>query len=1380
MKVKIIFVIALILSLICSASAIAASEDITFDQSDINGVSIETNDNLAVSQEDDENLKSVDDSIDFEDEKLSLNDEEVLSENHTVEGDTFNDIQNKINSANEGDTIFLGGKNYTGNQSIFLTKNNLTIIGGSSLDDDAISTLDAKGLVRIMKIEGNNVVIKGIKFINGNSLNGGAILWNAANGSVINCEFHNNTANGDKTNGGAIFSKGNNFSISNSLFNNNSATYVGGAVYSGAPIKIDSCTFTSNNAWAHGAVTLQNTSSVTNSHFINNYAYYQDMGALSVQENAVNSTVENCTFTNNTSNRYVGGMKVFAINVKLKNLTFINNKAKLNSGALSIANTARNCTVDGCIFINNTAGNRGGALNWNGPEGTLLNSHFENNTGVDGGAVYCDGNGARMEGCNFTGNEGSNGGALYFDSDDGVIEGCGFTNNSADYGGAVHTVANNVTVSGSNFTNNSAKFPGSVIWVDGPNNVIKNNTINSNSNTSAIHVTNNHDLIMEGNKPENLNITYTEIVIEVLDKFIGHIGQTLEIPVYIHDNIGDNLVGEVNLTDMEGKHLVNGRVTFYLDITSEHTEPFMLVLTFEHLTRDIWVYPANPEKAIENITQPDDGNDTVEIKFPEDAKGNVTVTVGNKNYTVPVLEGKAVIKINESLNGTYNATVFYSGDEIYKNMTTNLEVVVKNSNISAEIEASDVISDINKEIEIPIIVKNSLGDLMSGNVTISDGTDERSLELVDGKINVIVNPISTPVKFNLTVRYGIYEKTIQVDVVDFKNPIGGISQGEGVDNEVVVRLPGDAKGNVSVVIGSKKYIAPVVNGTAVVKVTDLPNGTYDAEVTYSGDGKYGNMTSDIDVVVKNSDVGVVIEASDVISNVNETVVIPVIVKSSLGDLLTGEVTIVSGTNEVNQSLVDGKININIDPISVPTKFNLTVRYGIYEKTIQVDVVDFKNPIEGISQGEGVDNEVVVRLPKDAEGNVSVVIGSKKYIAPVVNGTAVVKITDLPNGTYDAEVTYSGDGKYGNMTSDIEVVVKNSDVGVVIEASDKIANVNETIEIPVTVKSTLGELLTGEVTLSYDGEIKGIQKLVDGKATFEITPISTPVKLEFTVKYENYTETVKLEVVDPKKPIGDIQQPANGTDSVVINLPSDAKGNVTVTVGDKSYTVPVVNGTAVVKITDLENGNYPAVVTYSGDGKYANMTQNITLSIKNSNVNPVYKLTGKNIKVIFGGKATYTVLVTKDGKAVVGEYVTINFNGKNTNIKTDAKGYATLKLNTKIKVKSYPIKVTYKGISAKNTVKITQVIKASNKKVKKSAKVTKIKVSLKKVNGKYLKKKTLKIKFNKKTYKVKTNKKGVATWKVKKSMLKKLKVGKKVKYTVTYGKATLTKKLTIKK
>ena len=59
-------------------------------------------------------------------------------------------------------------------------------------------------------------------------------------------------------------------------------------------------------------------------------------------------------------------------------------------------------------------------------------------------------------------------------------------------------------------------------------------------------------------------------------------------------------------------------------------------------------------------------------------------------------------------------------------------------------------------------------------------------------------------------------------------------------------------------------------------------------------------------------------------------------------------------------------------------------------------------------------------------------------------------------------------------------------------------------------------------------------------------------------------------------------------------------------------------------------------------------------------------------------------------------------------------------------------------------------------------------------------------YNGKTYNIKTDKNGYATLKlntkvkVKKSMLKKLKVAKKYKYKVTYGKDIVTKKLTIKK
>jgi hypothetical protein len=145
-----------------------------------------------------------------------------------------------------------------------------------------------------------------------------------------------------------------------------------------------------------------------------------------------------------------------------------------------------------------------------------------------------------------------------------------------------------------------------------------------------------------------------------------------------------------------------------------------------------------------------------------------------------------------------------------------------------------------------------------------------------------------------------------------------------------------------------------------------------------------------------------------------------------------------------------------------------------------------------------------------------------------------------------------------------------------------------------------------------------------------------------------------------------------------------------------------------------------------------------------------------------------------------EKVTFNYNGKTYTVRTDKNGYATLNLKTNLNVKKYTITATYKGVKVTNKVTIKNIINAKNKKVKKSKKVTKVKISLKKVNGKYLKDKVIKIKFNGKYYKVVTNKKGVATWKVKKSMVKKLKKGKKYKYKLAYGSDTVTKKLTIKK
>lgn len=83
------------------------------------------------------------------------------------------------------------------------------------------------------------------------------------------------------------------------------------------------------------------------------------------------------------------------------------------------------------------------------------------------------------------------------------------------------------------------------------------------------------------------------------------------------------------------------------------------------------------------------------------------------------------------------------------------------------------------------------------------------------------------------------------------------------------------------------------------------------------------------------------------------------------------------------------------------------------------------------------------------------------------------------------------------------------------------------------------------------------------------------------------------------------------------------------------------------------------------------------------------------------------------------------------------------------------------------------------KVKRSAKKLVLQATLK-INNKAKKGLKVTFKFNGKKFTAKTNKKGIAKVTIKKKLLKKLKIGKKVKIQVSYGKTTKNMIVKIKK
>lgn len=94
-----------------------------------------------------------------------------------------------------------------------------------------------------------------------------------------------------------------------------------------------------------------------------------------------------------------------------------------------------------------------------------------------------------------------------------------------------------------------------------------------------------------------------------------------------------------------------------------------------------------------------------------------------------------------------------------------------------------------------------------------------------------------------------------------------------------------------------------------------------------------------------------------------------------------------------------------------------------------------------------------------------------------------------------------------------------------------------------------------------------------------------------------------------------------------------------------------------------------------------------------------------------------------------------------------------------KTDSNPVKLTLKKVAVKKSAK--KLVLTSTLKKGKTA----------------LKKEPVTFKFNGKTYKINTNNKGIAKLTIKKAVLKKLKVGKKVTYQVSYG--SKVKKFTVK-
>jgi hypothetical protein len=227
------------------------------------------------------------------------------------------------------------------------------------------------------------------------------------------------------------------------------------------------------------------------------------------------------------------------------------------------------------------------------------------------------------------------------------------------------------------------------------------------------------------------------------------------------------------------------------------------------------------------------------------------------------------------------------------------------------------------------------------------------------------------------------------------------------------------------------------------------------------------------------------------------------------------------------------------------------------------------------------------------------------------------------------------------------------------------------------------------------------------------------------------------------------------------------------INGKNYTAKTdENGIAYLTDSKLPVGVYNVTAVNTKTGESAVATATIVKRI----------IEDRDWTIDFVDGTYYRVrAVGDDGNPEVrGKIVYITANTVKYDCPTDKDGYAYLRIN--LNPRTYKVTSEYKGYKVSNKVVVKQTLKLVKKniKVKKSAKKLVLTATLSKINKKYLKGKKITFKFNGKKYTAKTDKKGVAKVTIKSTVLKKLKVSKKVTYQATYLKDTVKYSIKVKK
>ena len=1130
-------------------------------------------------------------------------------------------------------------------------------------------------------------VVGNSTFANNSAADGAGAILNGGRGFVVgNSTFANNTAT---SKGGAIINNGK-LVVDNSVFEDNAANYYGGAIFNWDDLQVTNSAFDGNDILVrniramdnvdHGGAAIYNWKNgkldISKSNFTNNIKNYKNgnllVGAVATIGDA---TISDSYFVNN-SGRWGGALSVMggesssATNfIDIDGTKFVNNSA-LYGGAMFVWGS--NYAISNSVFDNNSAfgkgnmtpnNNNGGALvvtQGNIPiSGTIINSNFTNNKAQYGGAAWINEGTVDISNSNFINNTATvEAGAIGFEPAytkiTATVHGTNFINNTAGVdGGAIYSNGD-LRISDSDFDNNKAQ-KADIIYsnIDGLLSINGNNYSNYTENKAPIinlagieTISSDGGVIITVLDNKTVNVCYGDVVtlhaiITVDGVLVAN--QDLSFSVYNGEDVvvckANSLLNGSYVATYKINDVINKTVSIVYDGPGVHINTGILNVS-----------KANPDLTVGalNITVGD--LEIITVTGPKDATGLITLTLNGIDYILPIYNGEAKFYFQDLTADEYEVSASYSGDNHYvaaenstvfkvdkvlANLKINVEDITFGENglviitLPSDIDGSVVTVNVNDKI-YPVTVENGfaklpLRELNAGDYTISAvfaGNDK----YLPGVSNALLTVSKADPALNVFISDVDYDGAFNINVAL-----------TGVD---AIGLNGD----VIVTVNGKDYTVNVANGKGNIPGVKLAAGTYDFTAKFAGSDNYNDVSDSGNFKVNKVDSAIDVAVKDI--NVGEDAVISVKLLSDA----TGSVTVTVNGKDYTETVVNGVANVKVADLKAGT-YDVAVKYSgdnnynaaVATSSFTVSKVDSTMDVTVNDIVFGGDLTVDISLPADATGEVVITVNGVDYHVAIENGKATGTIGGLAAGDYTVTVKYAGDDKYTGVevAENVNVAKAQPVLGVVIADVDY----GNGFVIEATLTGVNGAPLTGNVIVTVNGKEYTVKVAADGKgiATGDKLAAGTYAFAAVWAGDDNYnivTENgdFKVNKIDSSVAVNVNNIKVGEELTITVNVPSDATGDVTVSVDGKEYKVAIENGKAVKTISGLKADDYTVTVKYAGDNNYNEATGSAEFSVSkisdynmDISVPEIKEGVNSTISVDLPKDATGTVTVEIDGK-----------------------------------------------------------------------------------------------------------------------------------------------------